>query len=297
MKRIILIFLITLSGTLISVNAQTVKVNINNDSLFIRFQRNSPFEVLEWIKSVKPIIDYESIYNDVRLKSLVFKWLDEHEYYLYEFERFKESINKRIYLDDSARAQSLKMFILSRPNEKIAPPEYVYFFLAQVKYPESYLILKKRWENEQKCVDCNSFFYILFFDDPDAVAKFDSMVSREVMSKDQTNDKLKALSPYILVDNISNISNLEKLLTIENKDISIPEADSKKYKCQILEILLSRIVNQYEINVDTHVLESSCNDKLKLYLPQIITASQKLKEKYEENNRYWKKNIPYYISK
>lgn len=327
----LLYLLIALFGMLVSVNAQTTRIYINNDSLHHRFQYMNPFDVLEWTRGND--VNYKSIFEDTLLKPKILKWFDEHEYYLYEFEQRKKWLQsrpdmiddniryilqkrcnesqKKIYfmLDtlknniqlyqqykDSALINALEQFKNNRQDEKINPPGEAYLFLALVKYPESYLVIKKQWIESEKCINCIYFKGLLLLDDPEAGAKLDSIIYKDVESKVKTANMLFRLSQFIFFDNAFFVSNMQKLLSIDFEVVLMDGDLPKPYNCFIMDRLISSMIYDYKIDIDKHILESSCDDKLNLYMPQIIAASQKLKEKYEENNRYWKKNIPYYIS-
>jgi hypothetical protein len=198
---------------------------------------------------------------------------------------------------DSALIIRMEIFKKNRPSEKIDPPSEAYLFLALVKYPESYLMIKKQWIEYDKCINCTNFIGLLLLDDPEAGAKLDSIIYKEVESKVKTENMLIRLNQFVFFDNAFFVSNMQKLLSIDFEIVVMSGDLPKPYNCFVLDYLMNRIIYDYKIGIDKQIVESSCEDKLKLYMPQIIAASQKLKEKYEEKNHYWKKNIPYYISK
>lgn len=324
MKKTMIAFYITIFIGHITY-AQYVEKVVSNDSLFKMFQTMKPFEV--FYKVEFKWFDFKACYNDTLLKPYLMKWLDRDEYFQYTIEVEKQNLSNRpdwikdkigyqlnkqgkikildsilmnpqLYAlyHDSVMTISTKEYI-EQNKGKISVPSQAIVLHSFFAYPESYTIIKQWWEESGRQTERGRLFFALVrMGDPDARKLFDEKIKYFVKSNGESSDLPEIYGELIQYNSYCRMKMLE-VLNVDVNYIRLSEGDSgTPFNCEVIRFLIAELLKK-DIKLSPSLQQSKTCKEQRRHLFEIKSATKKLMKKYEAEEYYWMKNMPFYKGK
>jgi hypothetical protein len=318
-KTILFLFIILYPAIMLG---QMKYVDVPTDTVLAWFQQNKqdkPLHVLlyKWRNKSNIRYNYKEMYYNDSLKYYLMQCLDVEAFKEYEIQSQKEKIesntkfvdglilnklkNNQAALDsvisdadlykiykDSVITKNINNYI-PQVEETVKYPHLLPIdILTNIGYPEFYEKLKQYWIESN-----NPYYYakLLYLGDPDVCEIFDNEVKEFV----RTNGKTGAYDMFfkLVWDNtICNTSyGIQKqleTLSVTSK-LSLLNDTPVPFNCLILPFLVGWI-EHYKIPVDFPL---TYTDSTYLYIPKIKKAAKLIQQKFDEEQAYWRDNMPF----
>jgi hypothetical protein len=309
------------------------KITLSRDSILKLFKTEHPFRVQQLIYDSEYYnMDFKALYYDKELKPYFLKWLDVKEYSKLILEKkskdFTNQLSDTTFLKSEVRSYLYKQYkdniadsiiktpgyyvkyksnaMLSRSefykeegkNEIYYPPMNFFTFL---KYPESYSIIKKWYNNDDIDSHTKNELYnaLLKFNDPEALQKLDKVINEFIRTNGKSSNSLEILrifkdtrTSHVTQKAIDALSVTDLVDYIE----SFPPIPPAPFNCLLLkDCIIPRLISNKILNS-----VPNCNDKrndcacILLHLQQIKLNAKKLVLKLQKDEEYWMSYLPFY---
>lgn len=302
-------------------NAQYGK-DMTLDSMFVLFKNNNAIVAVSLIE-YHYFFDTKAVYNNEELKHSFLKVFDQNEIMEYhlknrqkEFSQMtKEQIDQRI----TAECYSLKIKVDSvlknkklrgefwqkivkeqmekykkeYESKKLYPGTTLMGIFARVPYPEAYTIIKQYWlETNDKSVR----EILVQMNDSDAMESYNKYIEEnlQIVQTNKFSDFTRILPLLRKTKTPYSVGKQIELLTYDYKIQMGSEGPPNILNCEVLKGLIRNIEQNFKNEIFPWQKESSCEEKLKKYLPEIKIAAKRLAKLYEEQEEYWMINMPFY---
>lgn len=286
---------------------------ISNDSLLSLFQTKEKFEVFESLRQL--YLDYEMIRKDERLKPYFIECLNLDEYYKRNLKNARKNIesrnldmdicfnilNKRkIYNRDSIllnpelykiyRDSTIEILMKKEMHHfKDKIPFGAVWVHSQLKYPESYDFVKKKWFEDGKPISGSLFQALLRLNDAEALEIFDSQVDKFVKEHGKDQLLMEQISRNMRITNSHILTKSLDLLSVSSKK-PITANYSEPFGCFVARYLIEVADPDYNLN------ERDCGT-IKKERKRIAKIVKKKAEALKAEEKLWMQDIKYIDSK